>query len=122
MLDMEIGNQIIASSLAGDFKLPNDKTQKLVFIAGGIGITPFRSIVKYLIDTNEKRDIVLIYSDKTKDMMVYKDIFDEAVTKLNLKVIYYKSKKRGQIQPVSSNKKYQILKIDSFIYQGLMPW
>ncbi len=29
--------------------------------AGGIGITPFRSMVKYLNDNNERRDIVLLY-------------------------------------------------------------
>ncbi len=97
MLSMKIGSRITASQLSGDFTLPQNKTQKLVFIAGGIGVTPFRSMIKYLIDTGEKRDMVLIYSDKTKDVMVYKNIFEEAIKKLGIKIIYYESEKSGHI-------------------------
>jgi len=45
----ERGSKIVASQLAGEFNLPKDKNRKLVFIAGGIGITPFRSILKILL-------------------------------------------------------------------------
>ena len=38
--------------------------RKLVFLAGGIGITRFRSMVKYLIDRNEERSIVMLYSNR----------------------------------------------------------
>lgn len=79
---------IIASQLSGDFVLPRNKNKKLVFIAGGIGITPFRSMIKYLIDKKEKRDIVLIYSNRKEEDIVYKDIFDEASKYLNIKTIY----------------------------------
>ena len=33
----------------------DDSQKKLAFIAGGIGITPYRSMIKYLVDINEKR-------------------------------------------------------------------
>lgn len=79
---------IVATQLAGDFTLPKDEKQKLVFIAGGIGITPFRSIIKYLVDVNEKRDIVLLYANKRSSDIVYKNIFDEAEKKLGIKTIY----------------------------------
>jgi ferredoxin-NADP reductase len=85
---MNDGDTIIASQLSGDFVLPRNKKKKLVFIAGGIGITPFRSMIKYLIDTKQKRDIILIYSNKTEMDIVYKDIFDQASGILNLKTIY----------------------------------
>ncbi len=48
--EMDPGHTIIAGQLSGDFVLPKDKNKKLVFIGGGIGITPFRSMIKYLID------------------------------------------------------------------------
>lgn len=79
---------IVSAQLAGDFTLPKDEKQKLVFIAGGIGITPFRSIIKYLIDKNEKRDIVLLYANKQSADIVYKDIFDEAEKKIGIKAYY----------------------------------
>lgn len=47
-------DMIVASQLAGDFVLPKNPNEKLVFIAGGIGVTPFRSMIKYLVDTHEK--------------------------------------------------------------------
>lgn len=79
---------IVGSQLAGDFTLPKNKSLKLVLIAGGIGITPFRSMIKYLIDKEEKRDIILIYSNKTESEIVYKDIFDQASKDLGIKTIY----------------------------------
>src|SRR3989338_4148495 len=72
------GSAILAGSIAGDFTLPRDKGQKLVFIAGGIGVTPFRSMVKYLRDSKEDRDAVLFYSNKTEPEIAYKDFFDAA--------------------------------------------
>ncbi|TSC59696.1 MAG: hypothetical protein LiPW15_716 [Parcubacteria group bacterium LiPW_15] len=82
------GDTIAASNLAGDFILPGNKNKKLVFIAGGIGVTPFRSMIKYLLDRNEKRDITIIYSAKSPKEFAYMDIFEEAKEKLGIKTIY----------------------------------
>jgi ferredoxin-NADP reductase len=56
------GDSVYASQLAGNFTINGREKQKLVFIAGGIGITPFRSMVKYLIDQNQSVDILLLYA------------------------------------------------------------
>lgn len=80
--------QIIAAQIAGDFTLPRDPKQKLVFIAGGIGITPFRSMLKYLIDTKQQRDIVLFYANGTADEIAYQNILSEAQMKLGIRVFY----------------------------------
>jgi ferredoxin-NADP reductase len=88
MFKMDEKTMIIGSQIAGEFTLPNDYAKKLVFIAGGIGITPFRSMLKYLIDTKQKRDIVLFYANKTVEEIVYKDVFDQAQKELNIKTVY----------------------------------
>lgn len=88
LLVMNIGETMTASQLSGEFIMPEDKSKKLVFIAGGIGVTPFRSMIKNLIDKNEKRDIVMFFSNKTPADIVYRDIFDEAKEKIGLKTIY----------------------------------
>ncbi len=88
ILELNLGDKIVASQLAGDFTLPEDKSKKLVFIAGGIGITPFRSMIKYLLDTKEQRDIVLFYSNRQPADVVYKDIFDQGAKELGIKTIY----------------------------------
>ncbi|OGE62882.1 hypothetical protein A2964_01270 [Candidatus Daviesbacteria bacterium RIFCSPLOWO2_01_FULL_40_27] len=88
LLSLRPGAEIIASSLAGEFTLPKDPNRKLCFIAGGIGITPYRSMIKYLLDRKQKRDIVLLYSNKLAQDIVYKDIFDAASKKLGIKTVY----------------------------------
>ncbi len=88
MLSLGIGDKIVASQLAGDFVLPKNKDKKLVFIAGGIGITPFRSMIKYLLDTKDKRDIILFYSNYAPADIVYKDVFDQGERQLGIKTIY----------------------------------
>jgi ferredoxin-NADP reductase len=88
LYDLKLGDIIVASQLSGDFTLPKDKNQKLVLIAGGIGITPFRSMIKYLIDTNERRDVTLLYSNRELPDVAYTKIFDEANEKLGIKTVY----------------------------------
>lgn len=89
---MVIGDTLLAGQLAGDFLLPKNDKQKLVFLAGGIGITPFRSMVKYLDDIKQKRDIVLLYSNKNDTEAVYKDIFSTSI-----KTIYVTTQTQGRI-------------------------
>lgn len=76
--DLSIGDPITARGVDGDFVLLKNQQEKLVFIAGGIGITPFRSMVKYLLDTNEKRDIVLLYANKTSGDVAFVDLLKQA--------------------------------------------
>lgn len=50
----------------GDFVLDEKDARQKVFLAGGIGLTPFRSILKYISDTNLSVPIFMInsYSDE----------------------------------------------------------
>lgn len=89
--------KVVASQLIGDFTMPHDPNQKLVFIAGGIGITPYRSMLKYLIDTNQKRDIILVYTARNPDEFVYKEVIDEAKEKLGIKAVYHETGREGHI-------------------------
>ena len=88
LLAMKPGENILAGQLAGEFTLPKDVHQKLVFIAGGIGITPFTSMVTYLCDIKEKRDAVLLYTNRTEADIAYKEIFDRGAAEIGLRTIY----------------------------------
>jgi ferredoxin-NADP reductase len=79
---------IVADQISGDFVLPKDKKQKLVFIAGGIGVTPYRSMVKYLLDTKEARSITMLYSVRTVEDFAYKDVFEQARQELGMNTFY----------------------------------
>jgi ferredoxin-NADP reductase len=86
--DLNSNGIIVGGQLAGDFILPKDSTKKYIFIAGGIGITPFRSMLKYLIDKNIKLSATLLFSNKFARDIVYKDVLDEAYQKLGIKTYY----------------------------------
>lgn len=88
LLQLNKGDKLFAGQLGGEFILPEIAAEKLVFIAGGIGITPFRSMIQYLLDTNQKRDIVLFYVCSDGSEFAYKHIFAEAQKKLGLQVEY----------------------------------
>lgn len=85
---LQNGAELAASRPEGDFIMPGDLKQPLVFIAGGIGVTPYRSMVKYLLDKNEKRPITLIYAARSAEEFVFKDVFSEAEKTLGLKTVY----------------------------------
>jgi ferredoxin-NADP reductase len=76
--------------------MPHDTNKKLAFIAGGIGVTPFRSMLKYLIDSAEPRDITVLYSARTDNDIAYRDIFEEARQKLGIQTTYALSESKSQ--------------------------
>ncbi|MBA3946782.1 MAG: RnfABCDGE type electron transport complex subunit D [Herpetosiphonaceae bacterium] len=88
LLEMDQQHEIVAQQIAGDFVLPNDPEQKCVFLAGGIGITPFRSMIKYLLDMQQRREIVLFYANRSINEIVYKDVLHRAQLALGIKTIY----------------------------------
>jgi len=77
-LGLQPGQRVRAAHIAGNFTLPRDTTQPLVFIAGGIGITPFHSMIAQLIAQSEQRDITLLYLASNPKDFVYKDTFAAA--------------------------------------------
>lgn len=72
---LEPGAELEMASPEGDFTLPADEAVQLVFVAGGIGITPFHSMIKYLCDKHETRNITLLYSVATQPEMAFNDLF-----------------------------------------------
>lgn len=77
------GSVIQSTGTYGSFTLPKDPTSPLLFIAGGIGITPFISHLLHIKNLNQTRDIVLIYAVTTMDEIAYITILREA----NIRVI-----------------------------------
>lgn len=77
MVSMQENQKIIVSELSGDFVLPKDLSKPLVFIAGGIGIAPYRSMIQYIVDKNLHADIILFYVNRTKDEIAFQDIFQK---------------------------------------------
>ena len=63
--------------------------EKLLLVTGGIGVTPFRSMIRYCVDKCLKTDIVLIYSNRYEWNIAFREEFDE-IQRLNgnFRVVY----------------------------------
>lgn len=73
---LNIGDILEASLPYGYFYSEVENTT-LIMIAGGIGVTPFRSIIMDSIKNNTSRKLILFYSNKTADDIVFKNEFEE---------------------------------------------
>ena len=89
LINLEIGQNVSALPPGGEFVI-GDLSKSYVLIAGGIGITPFRSI---LLDLNYRKklqsiEIYLLYSNRNNEI-VFKDEFDSlAKENLSFKLRY----------------------------------
>jgi ferredoxin-NADP reductase len=86
LLALKPGEAIMAGQLSGDFIMPKALDQKLVFFAGGIGITPFVAMAKTMIKAQQKRDIVLFYFLAAPTDFCYQELW-KAAAPLGIRVI-----------------------------------
>lgn len=64
---LEIGTKVKIRGPWGDFVVHESNTRPLVFLSGGIGITPFRSMIKFVADSAFDIPIIMFASYKTSD-------------------------------------------------------
>ncbi len=57
---------------SGYFTL-GETPQKLGFLSGGIGITPIRSMLRYIVDKDLNWDIVLLYGNSSYEEIVFRE-------------------------------------------------
>jgi ferredoxin-NADP reductase len=69
------GVSVAVSDPLGDFVLPKDSTLPLVFIAAGTGCTPYASMIKWLLERDEERDIQLIYTASRPDSFLFTELW-----------------------------------------------
>ena len=73
----------------GKFVLHEDYSKPAVFLSGGIGVTPFRSMIKYATDKQLPIKIVMFDSNRNPENTLFKNEFDEYVNiNRNLKIVY----------------------------------
>lgn len=99
---LKAGDYIATSHPAGTFTL--DESTSAVFIAGGIGITPFRSIIKYALDNKITTPITLIYSNSDPDFLFKEELEEWKKDLSNLKVIYITTSLDGHLTHIPYTK------------------
>lgn len=71
LLSLPLGTRVTLEGPKGIFTLPNTEQGPLVFIAGGIGITPFSSMVRFSSESCLGYNITLLYFNASQESEVY---------------------------------------------------
>lgn len=88
LISLKAGDKVKVIGPMGNFILKED-AKEIIFLGGGIGITPFRDMIKYATDKKLPIKMTLLYSNKTPADICYKDewpLFEEQNP--NLKIVH----------------------------------
>jgi ferredoxin-NADP reductase len=72
--ELKVGDEVVdVEQPKGDWQLPEDTNREYVFVAGGIGITVFRCMLRYIRDTGEPYRVTLVYSNRDRESTPFLD-------------------------------------------------
>ena len=77
LVELPIGAEAEVEEPKGSFLLPEDTNQAYLFLAGGIGITVFRSMLRYIAEDDLPHRVTLIYSNRDRDSTPFLDELTE---------------------------------------------
>jgi ferredoxin-NADP reductase len=73
LAELEVGDEVDVEEPKGDFRLPDDTSKDYVFIAGGIGITVFHSMLYYIAEEKLPYRVTLVYSNRDRESTAFLD-------------------------------------------------
>jgi ferredoxin-NADP reductase len=89
LAELPVGAGVEVEDPKGDFHLPEDTSKEYVFIAGGIGITVLRCMLKYIAEENLPYRITLLYSNRDRESTAFFDELQERERQIEgLKVVF----------------------------------
>ncbi|HKB88699.1 MAG TPA: FAD-dependent oxidoreductase [Patescibacteria group bacterium] len=103
--DLPIGTIVEGEGPNGTLILDEKEANKNhVFLAGGIGITPFRSFIKYNVDNNLKIPMYLIYSNSNSDFVFKKELEKLAKDNNFINIEFLDTSKSGHLDKLKIEK------------------
>jgi predicted ferric reductase len=85
---VEPGTRAYVDGPHGAFSMDRYAAAGYVFVAGGIGITPFMSMLHTMADRGDGRPVTLLYADKTWDDVAFRDELAALRERLRLDIVY----------------------------------
>jgi predicted ferric reductase len=86
--DVPPGTRAFVDGPHGAFSVDRYPAPGYVLVAGGVGITPFMSILRTMADRGDPRPVLLLYADKKWEDVAYREDLDELRGRMNLDVVY----------------------------------
>lgn len=112
LLHVPIGSQILLEGAKGGFTLDKNEKRQHVFLAGGIGVTVFRSMLTAKENKNLDALLIASFSSKTEA------IFQKELEMLGEKIIYHESGKKGRLSKEALQKYIPKIKEEIFLIAG----
>jgi ferredoxin-NADP reductase len=89
LASLEGGTKVKVKGPQGKFTLQENYSKSAVFLSGGIGVTPFRSMIRYATDRNLPIKIVMFDSNRNLENVLFKSDFDDCANRnKHLRIIY----------------------------------
>jgi predicted ferric reductase len=88
LAEVSPGTRAFLDGPHGAFSIDRYQSAGYVFIAGGIGITPFMSCLRTMAERRDPRPVVLIYAAKTWDDLAFREDLERLKESLELTVVY----------------------------------
>jgi ferredoxin-NADP reductase len=89
LAELPEGTDVEVEQPKGSFVLPEEADRPCVFIAGGIGITVFRSMLRYIADKGLPHRVTLVYSNRDRESTAFYDELRELeAANPNLEVVF----------------------------------
>ena len=73
LAELKPGDAVEVEEPKGSFLLPEETDADYVFVAGGIGITVFRSMLRFIRDTGSGHRVTLVYSNRDRESAAFLD-------------------------------------------------
>lgn len=87
LMALPLSTQMKISRASGSFVLHEDCSRPVVFLIGGIGITPVRSMVEWVVNEKKSHKIFLFYTNRTPSEVAYFDDFQKWKQSIDLQFI-----------------------------------
>ncbi|MGH3051473.1 MAG: FAD-dependent oxidoreductase [Gaiellaceae bacterium] len=87
LAELPVGAEVDVEPPKGKFTLPADASRPLVFVAGGIGITVFRSMLRFIREEGLPYQVTLIYSNRDRESTAFLDELRELEKEIDLRLI-----------------------------------
>ena len=103
LASLEKGAKVKVRGPQGEFVIHEDYSKTAIFVSGGIGVTPFRSMIKYATDMQLPLKIIMFDSNKNKENVLFKKEFDEWTSQnKNISIIYNLTEEKNPQEQQSS--------------------
>ena len=73
LAELKVGDEVEVEQPKGDWALPEDTSPSYAFVAGGIGITPYHSMLRYIADTGAPYRATPVYSNRDRESAPFLD-------------------------------------------------